>query len=403
MNDIAVFTIASTNYMAYVRVLMSSIRGFHCDVDFHLILADEVDSKFESITDSFIVTEAKNIDIPDFASMAFKYNILEFNTAVKPFAFKYLFNKCYKKIIYFDPDICLYGELTGLFDMLSQYSIVLTPHMTIPLPSSDDYYPSELSCLSSGTYNLGFLALSLSDDTASFCDWWCDKCSKYCYSEVESGMFVDQKWLNLAPAYWPSLHILRHQGYNVAYWNLHERQVSGRLVNGNVPLIFYHFSGILINDLNRISKYQNRFVLSTRTDLVELYENYREMLIIHDHEGYRSARYKYGYFDDGTAIGPVARKLYPFVADRFDYPFNTGPNSYHELLKKMKLLEKKSNHMDFIEDVVDDGVRKVTYKQWINNIFKIICWLLGVSLYHFVMNYLIDNCSIRKQKFLIDK
>lgn len=403
MKDVVIFTIASCNYLAYARSVLGSVAALHPEVELHLILADEVGDRRNVAAEPFQVTEAKSIGIDDFWSMAFRYDILEFNTAVKPFAFRYFFQKGYRKVIYFDPDIIVYHNLNELFALLDRYSIILTPHMTKVLPVGDTCNPSEQSCLSSGTYNLGFVAISNSPDGLELCDWWCDKCHRLCYNEVETSLFVDQKWMNLVPGFWSSVHILRHQGYNVAYWNLHERQVGGMTINDEVPLIFFHFSGITLHDLNLISKYQNRFTLKERSDITPLYEAYRDLLLINGHEGLKKERYRYGYFEDATPIGTVARRLYPAVAEEFPNPFRSGPDTYQALLEKKGLIEQPSAHMDFVHDVIVDDGKKERYKRWINCCFKILSRVLGVRLYHFVMNYMIDNSSIRKQKFLLDR
>ena len=43
---------------------------------------------------------------------------------------------------------------------------------------------------------------------------------------VEEGLFVDQKWIDLVPGFYPDVGIIHHPGYNVAYWNLHCRRVE---------------------------------------------------------------------------------------------------------------------------------------------------------------------------------
>ena len=60
-------------------------------------------------------------------------------------------------------------------------------------------------------------------------------------------MFTDQRWVDFAPSFFDHF-ILKDPTYNVAYWNLHERDLEwtdGRyLVNGQ-PLTFFHFSGFV--------------------------------------------------------------------------------------------------------------------------------------------------------------
>ncbi len=61
-------------------------------------------------------------------STAFKYDILELNTNVKPSFLRYLLNSGIEELVYLDPDIFVYKELTPIFDALSHSAIVLTPH-----------------------------------------------------------------------------------------------------------------------------------------------------------------------------------------------------------------------------------------------------------------------------------
>ena len=76
------------------------------------------------------------------------------------------------------------------------------------------------------------------------------KLKDLCFVQVDKGLFVDQIWLNYAPLYYDRVFIIRHLGYNIAYWNFHERsieQMGGRwFVNKKFPLKFFHFSGIHI-------------------------------------------------------------------------------------------------------------------------------------------------------------
>jgi hypothetical protein len=401
IHDIAIFTIASNNYLAYVRVLMNSIKEFHDDVDLHLLLADEVDGAFDKTAEAFHVKEARELGIPSFEHMAFTYDILEFNTAVKPFFIKYLFEQGYKKVIYFDPDIVLVNRLDELFGLLDSYSLVVIPHMTVPIPEGDHALPNEQQLLLLGTFNLGFIALSASPETITFYDWWCRKCATACYVEVETGLFVDQKWINAVPGFFESVYILRHKGYNMAYWNLHERILNGLMVNGVDPLVFFHFSGIVLHDLNLISKHQNRYTLDTRKDLVEIYERYRDLLLENGHDLTKQFAYKYRRYHNGISIGPAARRLYSLVADKYPHPFQDGPGSFFELLRRKHLLEKDIAY-SIIRSGATNNLGKSTFFVTLLNFFlKSLKLILGMKKYRSLMLYMQQISTIRKQDFLI--
>ena len=75
-------------------------------------------------------------------------------------------------------------------------------------------------------------------------------------------MFVDQRWMDLAPGLVDSVRIVRDPGYDVAYWNLKHRALSGPpeapLANGS-PVRFYHWSGFDPTKPTALSKHQNRY------------------------------------------------------------------------------------------------------------------------------------------------
>ena len=166
-----------------------------------------------------------------------------------------------QRLIYLDPDIVVYQPLDELFDLLQSHSVILTPHLTDFLPD-DGRQPDNVQILRAGTNNLGFLALRRSERVLQLVDWWCQQLYDRCRVALADGMFVDQKWMDLALSCVELSTLLRHPGYNAAYWNLPHRQISrdsaGQyLVNGE-PLKFFHFSGFDPEVPAEISKHQTR-------------------------------------------------------------------------------------------------------------------------------------------------
>src|SRR6266571_6360939 len=285
-NNVAIFSISSLNYISYARTLFGSVKEFHSDdVDMYLLLVDELDGSVDPDSEPFKIIEAKNINISEFETMSFKYDIMELNTAVKPFFIRNLLKAGYKKIIYLYPDIMVFDRLDLALNLLDSHSIVLTPHITMPI--HDDLRPSEQDFLKTGIYNLGFIALSNTEESFKLIEWWCLRCGSLCYNEPETGLFVDQKWINYVPGLFESVYILRNQGYNMSYWNLHERVLINYRVNNSEQLCFYHFSGICFDDLNSISKYQNRYTLLQRPELTDLFELYRDKVLAN---GYHNSK-----------------------------------------------------------------------------------------------------------------
>lgn len=392
----AIFTIASKNYSPLARVMLSSSINHNPDVDHYYFLVDEDDSGVVGADDGIYLIKANELGVDDFCRMSFYYNVTELNTAVKPFAFRFLLKNGYENVLYFDPDICIYSSLDIVFNYLRTNAIVLTPHITAPIGEDDECVPHEIVHLRTGTYNLGFIGVSSSDETEQFIVWWCEKCRKNCFEEIESGLFVDQKWINLVPGFFDNVGILRHRGCNVAYWNLHERHLENRLINSEYELIFFHFSGIVFDDIDVISKYQDRYSLKTRLDIKDLYYEYRDLVYSKGYSKFVGHNYSYENYDDGTPIGPMARRLYFGVMDDFKEPFKTGGGSYKEFLTKRGLLERKACGISLAAVDINKKGRMV------NGLLWFVMRLVGPDRYVALLKYLRYVCVLRRQSFLLN-
>ncbi|WP_019986430.1 hypothetical protein [Rudanella lutea] len=293
------FTICSVNYLAQARTLGDSLRRTNPDWTYIIGLVDDLAAANLSadLIPDFPMIEVAKIGIPDFEAMCDRYDITELNTAVKPFFIDYFYESSpqYDKVIYFDPDIIVFQPLTRLENHLDTYSMVLTPHTCAPTP--DWERPNEQHHLGTGIFNLGFIGLNNSTEARTFVNWWKERLVYECRIDLCAGLFVDQHWVNFAPVYHQNVWIEKHRGYNVAYWNLHERQasLSGEtwMINGDEPLQFFHFSGYDPYKPDEISKYQTRYTFvgdapeRQRSDMRPLFEIYRTSLLANHNDRYR--------------------------------------------------------------------------------------------------------------------
>ena len=305
-HPLVICTIVSKNYLATSRTLMRSIREFHDDVHLVTLLVDKIDDYFDPADEPYEVWLAEDLDIPHWEHFCFKYDILELNTAVKP----YLLEKLYDtynadKVIYFDPDIVVYSSLGELFGLLDEHMGVLTPHILDPL--KDDKRPSELDFLRIGTYNLGFFASSRKGQWRDLLHWWQSKVYNDCTREVDKGLFVDQHWMDLAPSLFGQIFVLRKPNYNLAYWNFKTRDLQmdtdGVYTVDGYPLVFFHYSGYSIQAMEEVSKHQDRFKLSDLNPAFRMcFENYAERLRENGYETVKNWPYVYNQFADEVPI-----------------------------------------------------------------------------------------------------
>lgn len=309
----AVFTIVSRNYLHYARSLMESVAQVHPDWRRYVVLVDTPGPVAGSPAEgAFTLVPFDDLGLPEPRKFAFRYTILELNTAVKPWAFRWvLAHDAADRVVYLDPDIRLYGPLVEVERALDEgATMVLTPHLNAPLPA-DDRRPSEHHILKSGTYNLGFLALARQATTAEFLSWWQGKLEHDCRVDFAANLFVDQRWMDLAPALFAGVRVLRDDGYNVAYWNLGQRRIArdgGRLTSNGRPLAFFHFSGYRSSTPDVLSVHQDRHALAEFPVVAELARDYGARLIAHA-EG-PAPDYGFGTLADGSAIPDALRHCY---------------------------------------------------------------------------------------------
>lgn len=392
----AACTIVSMNYLAYARTLCDSFLRFHPGGQFFVLLVDRIPSSFDPLSERFEIIPVEDLEIADFPSLAFKYDILELNTNVKPTFLKKLLARNIDQLVYLDPDICIYHSLDAIFDELNQHSIVLTPHVLSPCPDEGE---TELVFLSSGVFNLGFVAIKKCTETDGFLSWWEQRCLKLAFNEQRSGLFVDQKWINLVPCYFDRFGILKNPGCNMAYWNLHERKLSQDggpwMVNESVPLLFYHFSGISIDGGDQISKFTDHFNLATRPDLRVLFEDYRGRLIEHGIRDAYKGKYAFGFFDNGKYVNRLTRSMYASRLEGFagENPFSRSSRIY-TWATKCHFLDKQDSANSYTSSSYSKSDVRL---RLLHLMLRISLRVLGADRYTVLLKYISHISILRNQ------
>ncbi len=347
------FTIVAQNYLAHAFVLGESVLQNHPEAAFSVFLMDDPGRRWTASIESmgFGVIHPEDVSFVNYRKLVFQYDVTEASTSVKASIIQCLFDRGAQKVIYLDPDILCFRRFDEVLEALDQYCIVLTPHICSPVP--EDTFPGERAIMASGIFNLGFIALSRSDDAATFVKWWARHLRNECVAEPDAGLFVDQKWVDMVPTCFDRVFITRHPAYNIAYWNLHERLLEERdgvlyEAQSGARVAFIHFSGIAVEDLNSICKYvmrnplsksrhKRRYTLDERPDLVGPFRVYEQLLVSAGIQRFSRIPYGYNTYDNGEPISKLERSLYlsslSWQESSID-PFSSGHGSFRNACRR---------------------------------------------------------------------
>ncbi|WP_226682717.1 hypothetical protein [Sutcliffiella horikoshii] len=259
-------TVSCTDHLHLAINLAKSVKQFHPESIFIICLVETYVHELAYQCESFDqIILANQLGNPDVDNNIKKYNRYEGAISVRGHFFNYLINSFpnHSKFIYLDPDMKIFSALDEVNELLDTHHMILTPHLLTPCPL-DLIDQFEIHHLTYGTYNLGFFAFTRSDESKRYINWITKRLDKYCFEDLERGLFVDQKWVDAAPCFF-DIYILKHPGYNVAFWNLYERKIEksgGQLIVNKLPLRCFHFSHTkrLASTINSLGN--NKIILS---------------------------------------------------------------------------------------------------------------------------------------------
>ena len=335
-------TVVARNYLAQARVLARSFRAHHPGGRVVVLVLDAPGDgqrdhePFEVVTPADLFPAGEQRELRRMTTI---YNVMELATALKPFLLRHLLAAGAPSVTYLDPDIEVFAPLDDIAAVAQRAGLVLTPHRLTPVPA-DQRQPDERAFAISGAYNLGFVAVGASG--VAFLDWWADRCRRDCLHDVPDGLFVDQRWIDVAAAYFPP-HVLRDPGLNAAYWNLDERPVEsapgGGHLAGGAPLRFLHYSGYDPDAGHQLTRYHEgrpRVLLSERPELLGLCAAYAARLRDEGWDECRKLDYGLAFAANGMVLDGLMRRIVR-----------------QELLRRERTLEHDVGDVDGVPDPYD--------------------------------------------------
>ena len=314
-------TIAAHNYVPKAIFMAMGVRLHEPHARLVLCVAERtlpVAADTEGVFDAVML--ASDLREGDFDRFAFRHTVIECATAIKARLLRRLMADYPAEAVfmYLDPDIAVYGPFLEARRSLERAAILATPHHLSDIPT-----PSMLAVLKHGTFNLGFLGLRRSSEAARFLEWWDQKLESFCYVDLPRGLFVDQKWFDVAMGMFP-ITVLSEPGYNVGYWNCATRPIAFQEAAATVcgrPLRFVHFSHA---DLGRDMRFFRRWLPRGNEPIYQLRRDYLAAVAALRAQVLTADAWTYDLYRSGERIAHEARlscRLQPALLEESGDPF----------------------------------------------------------------------------------
>lgn len=280
-------SIATYSYLSKAIVMADTYIEFNSGCDVIILVPDmsqaNIDSRDWPVGSSSRILGLDALKNPLIREMHKYFNAFELCCALKSFLLHHvLFIEGYDKAIQLDPDIMCYASFDVIWSEMDNTDIILTPHTSSPMPE-DGEVPDDLEFVSAGFINGGFMAVRSNSRTEVCVNWLMKKVSEHGFFAPQFHSYADQTWLSCLPWYFPdSVSVFRNVGLNVAYWNIHERNLVRKAegyFSNDQPLIFFHFSGFDSKWPRQLSRHTKRtFNTETNTTLSSLLIEYEKRL-----------------------------------------------------------------------------------------------------------------------------
>ena len=405
MKDV-IFTICARNYLAQALALKVSLKQTNPQRDFYIFIADKQDE----INDVDVVFLHESW-IPGWVKMAFKYNVIEFSTAIKPFCINYLFKK-YEKVVFVDPDTYATDSFDFIFNALDEKDLMITPHYNEIQENYTGAVPEE-EILFVGIYNLGFLGIKKSTVGNKVIAWWMNRLANKCYADKIDALHVDQKWFDFIPGFFPNnVLISHHSGINAAIWNLHERELVikndkyymiNKVTQEQFPLLFFHFSGFNPEMSSIINRRHPNYNTDSFPSFKPLFKEYTELVLVNNFERFTNIPYGFNTYNNNEKITPLHRRLLRQLEGQISIndPFDTN-GSFYKLLKENKLLtgivitDSSYSNPNNVYNRDNDIKRGILFLKFLKRV-------IGIKYYNYLLVFFSEFHRLERQELLINK
>ena len=323
-------TILSSNYLPKALALAESLRRHQDGAVLRILFTDIARDEDLPQLEGVQCLSTAFLDLPErtFTNLVMGYDLVEFATAVKPILLNRLLDDT-EQVYYLDPDTYLTSPMVELAGALadSEGGILLTPHFLHP--ASSGWTKNEGHLLTVGVFNLGFCGVDRR--ARDFLAWWWGHLSDECLYDPLSGLFVDQKWMDIGATLWRA-GSLRHSGYNIGVTNLPERPLAlddegfYNSANGErIRLFHFHAFDARTPETLSVRFEHSREEMGDDEALLALCKEYAELVVGFEERLPSAPAYPYWTDSRGRRISRQLRRAYRIEALTQDLPSPFDP------------------------------------------------------------------------------
>lgn len=411
------FTIVAKNYIGLGQILGKSLCEHNPEIDFRIYVSDEFETVPDNIPNEVIIAKdvIKDISPEQWTDMAFKYDLTEFCTSIKPFCFEHVFADGYDKAYYFDPDIFVFSSIGEISKSLDNHSMTLTPQIAGIHVNYTGEHP-EWAMNVNGIFNLGFCGIRNNQWGNLVVQWWKERLRDNAFTDRSVGEFTDQKWMDWIPGFLgDQLYVQKSLGMNLAPWNYFEREVirdeKGEWIvkfrTENTPqrrdiLVFIHFAGYDYTKLKRGIIARKRIEnLQEYDDINKVSEVYRDALVANASvfDSFISQPYSYSTYTNGVKIAAFHRRLYHGLEKYAGDPFDTSKGSFYDTINKKNMIVKENIDNASRQNISNMGGKK----RMLSYLYRGLYMTMGYKRYVMFLKSLYFYCRPEMHTFLIKK
>lgn len=303
-------TIATASSLPQVSVLRDSLaaQGAH---ELRVLLTEHPAriTKLRAQLPELHIVGPSQLGCPRWLQLAFANEPAELAAALKPAFLATLLGE--GNVVYFDPEVEIFSPLTEIEAALADSDIVVTPHVSRLLPD-DGKTPSMAELVAGGQFNLGFIGVRKSSQSAALLAAWQQLMTDPPDDGPGSGLCGEGFWAAAFPSLCERLRVLRADRFHVAAWNLAQRplQWDGRTApqTDDGPLVFMSYAGLHRTAAPRYP--QDRFVIAAGSPVQRLIARYEERLAASAHRPLAEQPYSFESYTDGTPIPALHRQAF---------------------------------------------------------------------------------------------